>query len=285
MNPINLIEASRSYNIHPNRNLGQNFVRSKAIIDNIIRASNIERDDNILEIGAGLGALTYRLIEKAGSVTAIEIDSGLNKFLRQMFEDREGLQILHADFLKVNLDDLFTKSVSNLPYYCSSEILFRIAVGYSIQDVYVMLQREMAERITSQVGKKSYGALTITLSLYYKPSILLEVDRRSFYPQPEVNSSFIRLKRRRNLGLEKEEIDLFHRLVKSAFWGRRKTMIKALAESPHMQLDKALVRDVLKSTDIREKIRGEDLGIEDYKELTQRLYKELRLYDSQNIGI
>lgn len=254
----------RFQKLHPNKKLGQHFLCNTAVIDRIVEVSGIKKEHSILEIGAGLGAVTERLVKVAKNVTAVEIDSGLVKYLKERYNDIENLNIIHADFLKIDLKKNFSKSVSNLPYYCSSEILFRLALNYSIDEVYIMLQKEMAERITSNPGTKSYGALSVTLQLYYEPTRLFKIDKQSFYPRPEIDSSFIRLKRSNRETLCNAEIDLFHRIVKSAFWGRRKTLIKALSESPFIQFDKSLLNDVLYRVDIDSNIRGEDLEIDDF---------------------
>ncbi len=276
MNTREIIETLKSHNIHPNKKLGQNFICNKAIIERIIRDSSINKKDTILEIGPGLGILTESLAEKAKRTIAIEIDSGLTNFLSEQFKNRKNLEIIHADFLKIDLNNRFTKAVSNLPYYCSSEILFRIALKYNVPEVYIMLQKEMADRITSKPGTKNYGALTVTLGLYYEPRILFKIDKRSFYPKPDVASCFMQLKNRNNLELDSEERDLFHDLVKSAFWGRRKTIIKALTESPHLQFDKAFLQNLLKEANIDEMTRGENLAIEDYKLLARKICTHLQ---------
>ncbi len=276
MNTKKIIEILKAHNIHPNKKLGQNFICNKSIIDRIINESAINEDDTVLEIGPGLGILTESLAEKAGRVTAVEIDSGLANLLKQRFQDKKNLEILHADFLKLDLSDRYTKTVSNLPYYCSSEILFRIAIKLNIPEVYMMLQKEMADRIASKPGTKSYGALTVTLGLYYEPSILFKIDKRSFHPQPDVDSCFLKLTYKNNLQLNSEEVGLFHALVKSAFWGRRKTIIRALADSPHLQFDKSLLQKILKETNIDETTRGENLSIEDYKLLAQNTSSHLK---------
>ena len=275
MNKSDIIEIMRSYNIHPNMSLGQNFLFNQSIIDKIIQVSGIERDDNILEIGPGLGILIERLINEARSVTAVEIDSGLVRFLWQKFNDRDNLKIIHADFLKLDLDDHFTKVVSNLPYYSSSEMLFKIAMKYKIKALYVMLQKEMAERLISRPGRKSYRALTVNLGLYYEPKILFNIDKRSFYPEPDVISSFIRLIYREDIDFSEQEIDLYHRIVKSAFWGRRKTLIKSLSDSPHLKLPINLIRDIFRQTNLDEKIRGENLDIQDFKLIVKTIYQHI----------
>lgn len=268
-----IIDICNVWGIHPNKRFGQNFLCDGAILKRIIDTAEISESDRILEIGPGLGVLTEALAKEAHSVKALEIDSGLVSYLRDRFRDIRNIEIVHADFLKYRGGGEFTKSISNLPYYCSSEILFRSATEYHM-DVFAMLQREMAERIVSKPGSKSYGALTVTLSLYYETVILFNVNRSSFYPQPDVASSFISLTRRDDRSLITDEIELFHRIVKAAFWGRRKKLLNALSESPHLDISKGLARGILGDLNIDEGVRGEDLTPEQFKELSRVMYAQ-----------
>jgi 16S rRNA (adenine1518-N6/adenine1519-N6)-dimethyltransferase len=266
-----IIDTCNAWGIHPSKRFGQNFLCNRAILNRIVDGAGINGNDRILEIGPGLGVLTEALAERAHAVRAVEIDSGLVRYLRERFRDSENIEIIHADFLKYRGEGEFTKSVSNLPYYCSSEILFRTATEYHM-DVFAMLQREMADRIVSEPGSRSYGALTVTLSFYYETVVLFKVNRNSFYPQPDVASSFIRLTRRDDRTLTVGEIELFHRIVKSAFWGRRKKLLNALSESPHLDIQRVLVRGILKDLNIDEGVRGEELTLEQFKELSRVMY-------------
>ncbi|MFH0977444.1 MAG: 16S rRNA (adenine(1518)-N(6)/adenine(1519)-N(6))-dimethyltransferase RsmA [Spirochaetota bacterium] len=273
MNTKTIIEIIRENNLYPNKKLGQNFLCNDGIIKKIIEVSAVDKDDAVLEIGPGLGGLTAMLVAKAGSVTAVEIDSGLFSYLNFRFIAVDNLTILHSDFLKTDLNAVFTKAIANLPYYCSSEMLFHLAVKYKIKEIFVMLQKEMAERILSAPGSKTYGALTVALGLYYEAKILFNIDKKSFYPQPDVSSAFIYFKRREDIGLSDDELRLFHSIVKSAFWGRRKTLKKGLTDSPHLVVDKAIIINTFNELNINEKIRGEDLSIEEFKNITRSIYK------------
>ncbi|MBN2038554.1 MAG: ribosomal RNA small subunit methyltransferase A [Spirochaetes bacterium] len=269
MNTKDIIEITRSNNISPNKKLGQNFLCNSTIVNRITASGGVTKNDDILEIGPGLGDLTESLLKKANSVTAVEIDSGLFRILNEKFKDINNLILIHKDFLKGRIEGNFTKVISNLPYYCSSEILFQLALKYQINDIFVMLQKEMAERIKASPGTKNYGALSVTLGLYYDPEILFKIDKQSFYPQPDVASSFIHLKKKNNTGLDKDETELFHLIVKSAFWGRRKTLRKSLLESPHSDLSREKVINVLIENNMDKDIRGENLTIDDFIKITQ----------------
>jgi 16S rRNA (adenine1518-N6/adenine1519-N6)-dimethyltransferase len=251
------------YGLHPSKKRGQNFLISDAIREKIVEAVGPSGNDLVLEIGPGLGSLTGRLIDLAGAVTAVEIDSGFHRFLQEKFGGRENFTLIHADFLKLKIMEGFTKIVSNLPYCCSTEILFTVA-RYIAPHAYVMLQKELAERLIAAPGHGAYGALSVTMGFYYEPEILFTVSREAFYPRPEVTSCFVRLARRNALALKGDDVDLFHVLVKSAFWGRRKTIRTALSKSPHLGIGRDHVERVLIAAGIDGVVRGEDLGLDEY---------------------
>lgn len=257
--------------LRPNKKLGQNFLCNGEILRKIVEAAGVGAGDHVLEIGPGLGSLTEELARRAARVTAVEIDSGLFRYLRGKFGDE--VELHHADFLKVSFEGEFTKAVSNLPYYCSSEILFRLAENYRMDGVYVMLQKEMAARIWAPPGSESYGAMTVSLGLHFETTRLFDIDRTAFLPEPDVKSSFLRLARKKNLP-DVETVRLFHALVKSAFWGRRKPLSSALARSPHLELKKDTVLDACGKAGIDPGVRGEELGLEEYLRLA-RTIKEI----------
>jgi 16S rRNA (adenine1518-N6/adenine1519-N6)-dimethyltransferase len=263
--------------LRPNKKLGQNFLVSGEVRERIIEAMRVSREDRVLEVGPGLGALTERLIERAGHTTAVEIDAGFSRYLAERFGGSASFRLIHGDFLKDPPGGPFTKIVSNLPYYCSSEMLFSFT-RYDAPHVYVMLQKEMADRIASAPGRKSYGALSVTLGFYYETKTLLKVSREAFYPRPEVASSFLALSRRAVLPLEGGDIALFHALVKSAFWGRRKTLLAALSASPHLGMGRAAAARMLGEARIDGGRRGEELGRDEFVALV-KAYRKIELPD------
>lgn len=271
MNRGEIIETARALGLSPNKKLGQNFLCDAGTVGKILGAVGVGKTDVVLEIGPGLGALTGGLLERAGSVTAVEIDSGFVRFLSDRFAGNGNLRIVHGDFIKIAPSGGFTKAVSNLPYYCSSEVLFKLATEYRIPSVYVMLQREMAERIVAVPGSPQYGALSVALGIYYRARSLFSIRPECFYPRPDVVSVFIELSARNDVSLDRDGLELFHLLVKSAFWGRRKTLVKALADSPHIDLDRGMVLRVLGEMGIDEKIRGENMSVAHYTVLAIKI--------------
>jgi 16S rRNA (adenine1518-N6/adenine1519-N6)-dimethyltransferase len=272
MNKSEVRKIIDRYGLRPNKRLGQNFLIADDVRDQIIDSMSLNAGDRILEIGPGLGALTERLVDKAGMVTAVEIDAGFSRYLAERFDGNSNFRLIHGDFIKNPPDDYYTKIVSNLPYYCSSEILFSIT-RYSASRVYVMLQKELADRIAALPGDESYGALSVTIGFYYDPKRLLRVSRESFYPRPEVTSAFLLLARRISFQLEGDDIALFHDLVKSAFWGRRKTILAALSGSPHVNIGRDRAARMLSHAGIDIKRRGEELSRDEYVSLV-RAYRK-----------
>ncbi len=269
MNKALILEIAEKYNLAPNKKLGQNFLINDQIINRIVDVCNPDGED-ILEIGPGLGSISEGLARRGGTYTAVEIDSGFYRYLLDLFRDRENARIIHSDFLKSQPEDRFSVIVSNLPYYCASEILFTIAEKYRAENVYVMMQKEMGERLVSKPGSAAYGAMTVTLSYYYNIEHLFYVPADSFYPRPDVRSSFLALRRKERV-LKPEDEELFHLLVKSVFWGRRKTLLKAASDSPHLNYTRAFLEHVLGECNIKGNLRGESLGLEDFIKITEAI--------------
>jgi len=272
MNKSEVKKIIDHYGLRPHKRLGQNFLIAHAVRDRIIDSMSLNAGDRILEIGPGLGALTERLVEKGGMVTAIEIDSGFSRYLAERFGGINNFRLVHGDFIKNPPDDSYTKIVSNLPYYCSSEILFGIT-RYDAPHVYVMLQKELADRIAALPGDRSYGALSVTVGFYFEPKTLFRVSRESFYPRPEVTSTFLMLARRGSFPLDGDDIAIFHDLVKSAFWGRRKTILTALSGSPHIDIPRDRAAKMLAHAGIDGRRRGEELSRDEYVSLV-RAYRK-----------
>ncbi len=237
MNKHDVLRITEEYNLAPNKKLGQNFLINDSTIMKIIDS-------------------------------AVELDSGFFKYLTVFFSDRDNVRLVHSDFLRVELDDEFDVIVSNLPYYCASEILFRIASQFTVPDLYVMVQKEMGDRMAASCGTGNYGAMSVTLSYYFDIKLLFYVPGESFFPRPDVKSSFLKLSRKERM-LDEEGETLFHLIVKSAFWGRRKTILKALSDSPHMNYERVFLKEALESCGIDSSIRGENLGLTEYINLTE----------------
>jgi len=270
MEKSNVLRIIEQYSLAPNKKLGQNFLIDDNIINRIVNYIQAE-GKNILEIGPGLGAISRDLAKRALSYTAVEIDSGFVRYLSSIFADKVSVSVIHGDFLKLDLEDKFDVIVSNLPYYCASEILFRIAERYTVPFVFCMMQKEMADRIMAHPGTENYGALTVNLAYYFNPEILFHVSGEVFYPRPDVRSSFLVFKRKEDSLKDIELRKLFHLIVKSAFWGRRKTILKSLMESPHINFSKEVISEALNLSNIEYNTRGEKLSLEEFLLLTKNI--------------
>ena len=271
MNAARIRSLMDELGLSPNKALGQNFLCDEAALERIAVASGAGKGDHVLEIGPGLGDLTGKLLDRGARVTAVEIDAGLARHLETRFGGREGFSLRHADFLKIHAGGDFSLSVSNLPYYCSSEMLFAMATRYRIPALFAMLQKEMAARIVSQPGSEQYGALAVSLGHYYEVRLLFSVGRTSFYPRPDVTSAFVGMARRADTPDDQAFNDMFHLVVKSAFWGRRKMLLKALSESPHLSAGRDAVREAMRGAGLAEHVRGETLSTEQFRELAAAL--------------
>jgi len=266
MNKSDIRHITETYGLAPNKKLGQNFLIDDNIISKILDAVTPE-GKRILEIGPGLGAISQGIVRESLYYTAVEIDKGFVTYLEDNLKN-DRVSIVHGDFLKIQLEDNFDAIVSNLPYYCASEILFKIAENYSAPEVFCMMQKEMAERITASADTENYGALTVTLLYYFEISLLFNVPPEAFYPKPEVKSSFLKLSRKSKALADRETEAIFKSIVKSAFWGRRKTLVKTLSTSPHVNFDKDLIFKALEISGIPFDIRGEKLSLHDFLRLS-----------------
>jgi len=271
VNTSEIREVTAREGLSPNKKLGQNFLCSDAVVERILAHAGVTPYDTVLEIGPGLGAVTEGLCRAALGVYAVEIDAGLARFLKTRFAQEPRLTVIHDDFLKHQPIPGITKAVGNLPYYCSTEILFRLAEEYRTPKIFVMLQREMAERIRALPGSGSYGAITVTLGAFYESETLFKIEKTAFYPQPEVSSTFIALTRREDPLVGDAHIETFRALVKAAFWGRRKTLATALSGSPHLSLEKAAASALVREMGLDEKVRGEDCSPGDFARMAEHL--------------
>ena len=219
----------------PKKWLGQNFLVNKTYLARIVRASCIQPGDHIVEIGAGLGALTEALFNAGAKVIALEIDSGFFRVLQEKFSNRSGLEIVHGDALAYDFRLLARRIgklriVANLPYSISSRLLFRfVEIRESSQSVHVLLQREVAQRLTAKVGSKDYGILTALLGVTAQVDKLFDIPPNAFHPVPAVYSSFVRVVFSNKIGSLGPQGDLFIRLIKTAFHSRRKTLRSSLS--------------------------------------------------------
>ena len=256
------------YKIKAKKHLSQNFLQDENTIQKIVRLSNIQQSDIVLEIGPGLGALTRYLLQESDNVNVVEYDSSIIDKLISNCSTYGTPKIYNEDFLKfdtfqVSQDKI--KIIGNLPYNISTPILFRvIAISDQIIDAHFMLQKEVVDRIISQPNSKVYGRLSVILQYHFQCSLVLKIAPEMFYPKPKVNSAILKLKPRVDKPILKNP-QLFSQIIKSSFAHRRKTL--------HNNLKDIIVdKDVnLEFLPIDTRLRAENLSVDDYVNLSNFL--------------
>ena len=272
----------KKYNITANKNLGQNFLIDDETVEKIVEVSEITLEDLVIEIGPGLGTLTQKLLEKAGKVIAVEIDNKMIRILKERFLLYKNLEILNEDILKVNLRELIEKNnfktvkvVANLPYYISTPIIMRLLEQkLPIDTITVMVQKEVAERLTALPGTKNSGAITYSVYYYSEPEVVLDVESSKFIPAPEVDSQVIKLNLRKKPVVDPIDEKLFFKLIKISFMQRRKTLINSMVNGGMLK-NKEQAIEILNKLGIDINIRGETLSIEQFCEISNLLAKSL----------
>ena len=270
------------YNISANKDLGQNFLIDENVIENIVQAAEINKNDLVIEIGPGLGTLTSKLLEKAGKVISIELDKKMITILNDRFSLYENFLLINEDVLKVNLNKLIeeervekgnVKIVANLPYYITTPIIMKLLEEkLDVESITVMIQKEVADRLTEIPGGKNTGAITYCVYYYAKAQQVLLVPNTSFIPSPKVNSEVIKLNIRKEPPIKVQNEQEFFKIIKASFMQRRKTLINGLSNAGIGTKER--IREILYSLGISENIRGESLTIEQFAQITNELTKK-----------
>ncbi|HDP70268.1 MAG TPA: 16S rRNA (adenine(1518)-N(6)/adenine(1519)-N(6))-dimethyltransferase RsmA [Actinobacteria bacterium] len=268
VNPTKTIEILKKNGIRTAKSLGQHFLVDGNILKKIIAASNLTKDDVVLEIGAGIGTLTEALLEGAGEVLAVEYDSKFFPILEENFKAAENFHLVRADALKIAPDHLPfkpNKVVSNLPYNIASPLIIKILEEFSgVGELVIMIQKEVAERMVAKPGTKDYGQLTLKVNYYAEPEMLFVVSKNVFLPPPKVSSAVLRLKRLPSYRVQVTNQKLLFNLISTVFGQRRKMVTNALSSLLH---DKSKIVEVLLRAKIDPKKRGETLGLLDFAKL------------------
>lgn len=275
----------KEYGIHAKKGFGQNFLTDLNVLKNIVRAAEITKADNVIEIGPGLGALTEQLTQAAGQVVALEIDTDLLPVLGEVLSSYDNVKVINQDVLKADLPALiqeqFTdpsrpiKVVANLPYYITSPILMRLLESpVEWAAICVMMQKEVAQRLTAQPGTKEYGALTLAIEYRMQARIAFGVSRHAFVPSPNVDSAIVVLTRRTQPLLDKPfDEGRFFGFVKSCFAHRRKSLWNNLKPLAGKDTEKQeTVQTVLAELNILPQIRPEKLTLEQFIALANQLH-------------
>jgi len=255
--------------INPKKSLGQNFLRDEEVLEKIIKSANLQTDDFVIEVGPGEGILTEKLSTKVSKVSSIEIDQNLISNLEKKFKDNEKVEIINDDILKINLENLTSnknyKVVANIPYYITSKIIRLFLESKNPpSEIILMVQKEVAQRIVASPGKMSL--LAVSVQYYANAELLFEVSRDSFFPVPEVDSAIIKIDTLKKNGDDSKK---FFQVVKAGFSAKRKTLINNISNG--LQLEKNLVAEKLKSIDLSQTVRAQELSIDDWKRLCASL--------------
>jgi len=272
-------EVLKEHGFKFSKSLGQNFLIDGNIVRGIVTGAGVTEDDCVLEIGPGIGTLTEELALRAKKVVSVELDKDLLPILDITLGKYDNIEIIHGDILKIDLDKLIeekfdnkpVKIVANLPYYVTTPIIAKlIEGGHKIESITVMIQKEVANRIVAEKDTKDYGSLSVFVNYYSTPEIVLDVPRTVFIPEPNVDSSVIRLTLKDDL-IELDQ-DIFFKLVKSAFGKRRKTILNSMT-SGYLELSKPDLKAILAELGLKENLRAENLTIEDYGNIANMISK------------
>ncbi|OGX43115.1 MAG: hypothetical protein A3F87_04550 [Omnitrophica WOR_2 bacterium RIFCSPLOWO2_12_FULL_51_24] len=273
-----LKSALKRYNISPKKYLGQNFLVDEVVVDRMIRACRFTKNDWVMEIGAGLGVLTRRLARGVKNVLAVEKDRNVCVALRDMVKGYDNVNIICDDFLELDIEKTLIevpekiKVIGNLPYYITSPIIEKLITSrLNFESMYITVQKEVAERICAGPGGKDYGSLSVFVQFYTKPRKLLDIGRDYFYPEPEVDSSFVELMVLQRPSVDVSDADKFFAVVRAGFGQRRKTLLNSLLSSEAITLDKNALAELLKKIDIDPGIRAERLSLEEFARIANAL--------------
>ena len=275
--PKQTIEILNKYRFIFQKKFGQNFLIDTHVLEKIIRSAEITEDDLVLEIGPGIGTMTQYLCENAREVVAVEIDKNLIPILEQdTLSAYDNVTIINEDILKVDINQIVKeknggkpiKVVANLPYYITTPIIMGLFEAHvPIDNITVMVQKEVADRMQSGPGSKDYGALSLAVQYYADPYIVANVPPNCFMPRPNVGSAVIRLTLHQDQPIKVKNEKLLFRLIRASFNQRRKTLVNGLNNSPEISLPKEMISEAIEELGVVATIRGEALTLEQFAKL------------------
>ena len=275
-NPQNTIQVLQKYNFNFQKKFGQNFLIDTHVLDKIISAAGITKDDFVLEIGPGIGTMTQYLACAAREVVAVEIDKNLIPILEDTLSDYDNVSVINEDILKVDLVALAEeknqgrpiKVVANLPYYITTPIIMGLfEKKVPLESITVMVQKEVADRMQVGPGTKDYGALSLAVQYYAEPYIVANVPPNCFMPRPSVGSAVIRLTRHAEMPVQVKDEQLMFKLIRASFNQRRKTLANGLKNSSELNLSKEVIEQAIEQLGKGASIRGEALTLEEFARL------------------
>lgn len=279
-NPQKTIEIIKKYDFAFQKKYGQNFLIDAHVLDKIIAAAEIGPDDFVLEIGPGIGTLTQYLAESAREVAAVEIDTHLIPILKETLKSYNNVTIINEDILKVDIAKLAEeknagkpiKVVANLPYYITTPIIMGLFESrVPIDNITVMVQKEVAERMQVGPGTKEYGALSLAVQYYAEPYLAANVPPNCFIPRPKVGSAVIRLTKHKEQPVNVKDEQFMFKLIRASFNQRRKTLQNGLNNSPELNISKEKTAEALEKMGLPPTVRGEKLTLEQFARLSDLL--------------
>ena len=279
-NPKNTIEVLQKYHFNFQKKFGQNFLINTSILEEIIDAAEITREDFVLEIGPGIGTMTQYLCEAAREVVAVEIDTNLIPILGDTLSAYDNVEVMNADILKVDIAKLADernggkpiKVVANLPYYITTPIIMGLFESHvPIDSITIMVQKEVADRMQVGPGTKDYGALSLAVQYYAKPEIVANVPPNCFIPRPNVGSAVIRLTRYEEPPVQVKDEKKMFALIRASFNQRRKTLVNGLGNAGLPGITKESAAAALAQMGLSPTVRGEALTLEQFARLSDLL--------------
>ena len=279
-NPQNTIQVIQKHGFAFQKKFGQNFLIDAHVLDKIIAAAEVTADDMVLEIGPGIGTMTQYLAENAGHVVAVEIDRNLIPILKETLADYDNVTVINEDLLRVDIKALAEeynggkpiKVVANLPYYITTPIIMGLfESGVPIDNITVMVQKEVADRMKEGPGSKDYGALSLAVQYYAEPEIVANVPPNCFIPRPNVGSAVIRLTRHKEMPVEVKDPALMFKIIRASFNQRRKTLQNGLGNAPELPYTKEQIAAAIAEMGLTPTIRGEALSLAQFAQLSDIL--------------
>lgn len=274
MDKSKTLEILKKNSFRFTKSLGQNFLIDDTVLSDIVEAAKLNKEDNIIEIGPGFGALTVSLVDIGKKVTAIELDKKLIPILQEEFKSYDNFNLINEDILKCDIDEIIgdedVKILANLPYYLTTPIILKLIKGKSkIKSITIMIQKEVADRINASPSTKDYGSLTLLVNYYCHILKIRDVEPSSFLPAPKVKSTVINLIPRDEKEVNVLDEDLFFKVIRDSFSMRRKTLSNSLMP---LGLSKEVLLKCLNDASIDPNRRGETLSIKEFALLSNTIF-------------
>lgn len=279
--PENTIRVLQKYDFHFQKKFGQNFLIDPHVLEKIVAAAGVTKEDFVLEIGPGIGTMTQYLCENAREVMAVEIDKNLIPILEETLAEYNNVVVANEDILKLDIAAVAQeknagkpiKVVANLPYYITTPIIMELFESHvPLESVTVMVQKEVAERMQAVPGTKDYGALSLAVQYYSKAEIVANVPPNCFMPRPKVGSAVICLTCHEDKPIQVQDEKLFFRIIRASFNQRRKTLQNGLANDPNLPISKKDAAQAIEAMGWPLTVRGETLSLQQFADLANYLW-------------